>query len=320
MASMDCCHCQDGSTPITLPDTPIKACIEAEPGRYVFYTVAGCPFAARPWAVLSLYGLDENAVEIVKCFPGNGTDGWFFPPGVSEWEKIVCEGHKDADACSEEPVMGAHHLKQVYGDSYTGRVTVPILYDTKDKRIVSNDSMELGRALCRAMAPLRVRNQNIDLYPAGSEDTHNALCKEIHDNVNSAVYKINSSPDQAQHNQFTNELFAKLAEYDAKLAGQPFLMGDAVRYVDLVFFATLIRFDIAYRWAFKIGGKSIQEGYPNLWQYVRRIMAIPGVSRCVIPADIVRTYWLSLPLQKAGSAKPGVPQVAQEWINGLGKL
>jgi len=303
------------------PEGVFSGYLEPESGRYVMYVAAGCPFAARPWFLVKYYGL-EDAIQIVRTFPGNGDDGWFLKP-KSEWEKTIVEGNSDAFV-DTDPVDDVSHMRDFYAakaPEYDGKITVPVLFDKKTGKIISTDSMSMAKALCgKGMRAARTRNKDVELLPsaddAAATEAMNKLVNELSAEVTSKVYKIHGSPTQAEHNKLTEELFATFGKLDKMLAdsnadsAKQFLVGGKMSFADTILFHTAIRFELGYRWRFNIGGDSLIDKYPAVWNLVTRFMAIEGISGkggSVLPKDITRFFWTSASLAKMGAVKTPVP-------------
>lgn len=294
-----------------------KALFPAEVGRYTLYVVAGCPFAARPWLVLAFYGLAGGAIDVVKCFPASYEDGWFFE-AQSEGEKSLERAFPSAQT-DADPHHGSHHLSQLYEQAkkgFSGVVSVPLLWDSKQDTAVSNSSLGLAEMLATQMRCMGTRNQDVLLFPRRSDpeyEKHSELVKFLHTHVTTAVYKINGTVDGKEHDHLVDEYYETLDGLQERLSssGQPFLMGENIRFADLVLFISLIRLDLAYQWRFRLGRKSVREDYPVLWQYVQRIFSLEGVSSTVLPRDIMALYFMTPKwIRTAGLT---LPQVPEQW-------
>lgn len=289
-----------------------------EYGRYVMYVIAGCPYAARPWTVLSFYGLNQGAIPIVKCFPASYDDGWFFEP-ISDGEKELVSMFPDA-LVDKDPVQGAHHLKQLYvraKPNFKGAISVPLLWDTKLNTAVSNNSLELAEMIATQVRFLATRNKDVLLYPSRLDtpdlyEEHSKLVSMLHTKITTAVYKINATRDGKEHDKLIMEYYKTLDELQDRIAHHgPYLMGDHLRFADLVLFISLVRLDLAYQWRFGLGQKSIRDNYLGLLQYQRRIMALEGISETVFPRDIMALYFMT-PKWVTGNGRT-LPMVPESW-------
>jgi putative glutathione S-transferase len=248
----------------------------SEPGRYHLYVSYACPFAHRTLLGRALLGLEE-AVSVSVLDPDwGGPMGWVFgtPP-----------------AATPDHVNGLASLPEVYRKAnarFTGRVTVPALWDTRRGTIVNNESAEILRMFeveFRALA-----TTGLDLYPdalrAGIDEV-NAL---VGPRVNNGVYRAGFASNQEAYDAAVRDLFAALDDLEARLATRRFLVGERLTEADLRLFPTLIRFDVAYYWALRCNLKRLAD-YPHLLAYTKRILRIPGVAATVKLDHVKRHYW-----------------------------
>lgn len=324
---MDCLCCQDGGVGppseteflgslCRLKDGNAK--FPAVPNRYCLYLVAGCPFAARPWTVMSFYGLTET-IPIIKCFPASYTDGWFMEPKSEGEEDLVKEfPSAQVDNCP----LGCHHLSQLYykaSPEFKGAISVPLLWDLSQNTAVSNNSLGLAEMMATQMKPLATRNQDVDLYPTDKQEykEHQELVKQLHSQVTTPVYKINVRRRGEEHDEMVNAYYATLDELQERLKKNgPFLMGKEFRFADIILFISLVRLDLAYQWRFGLGRKSVRENYPLLWTYTSTIMDLPGVKETVLPRDIMALYFLTLKFATQNNGRT-LPQVPEAWLAGV---
>ena len=303
------CHLNEG-----------KAQFPTEASRYVLYVVAGCPFAARPWIVLSFYGL-QDAIPVIKCFPASYEDGWFFSP-QSAGEQELVQSFSDASYHTADPYHeDVHHLKQLYEKAdanFTGAIAVPLLWDTAKDTAVSNNSLGLAEMLATQMRSLATRHEDVDLFPTDPTERleHKELVQMLHLKVSTAVYKIHAVTDQGRHDEMVNEYYETLDALSLRIQdkGGLYLMGSQLRFADFVLFISLVRLDLAYQWRFGLGRKCIREDYPVLLDYQRRIFNIPGVAETVLPRDIMALYFMTLKWTQ-GTAGRTLPQVPVSWQN-----
>lgn len=329
---MDCLCCENGGEgppseteflgslcQLKLPDGT-DAKFPIEPERYTLYVAPGCPFAARPWTVLGFYGLTENgAVRLCKCFPASYKE-WFFEP-VSDGEKALCNAFPDAQH-DKEPHHGCTHLRQLYEiakPGFTGVVSVPLLWDAKADTAVSNSSLGLAEMISNQMRFMGTRNKDVELFPCSCKaqaeyKEHNELVKWLHANVTTSPYNVVAStgPEQSVR---CNAYYKTLDEIQQRLAlSGPYLMGNQIRFADLLLWISLVRLDLAYQWRFGLGRRNIRENYPVLWDYVKRIMALPGMAGTVLPRELMAQYFMSTKwVQMAGQI---LPQVPETWFDG----
>ena len=225
----------------------------AEPGRLHLFAAWNCPWAHRALITRAVLGLE--AMTVSYALPRRTDQGWVF---------------------DDEPLLGASAMHQVYAagaDAYTGRVTVPALWDKEAGRILNNESADIVRALGDAYAPGR-------LYPADLAsriDDWNAL---IYATLNNGVYRAGFARTQDAYDEAVVEVFATLNRIEDQLATTRYLTGDALTEADIRLFPRLARVDVAYHSAFKCNLRRLID-YPNLWAYARDIYQTPGVAGTV---------------------------------------
>ena len=250
---------------------------EAEAGRYHLYVSYACPWAHRTLIVRTLKGLgDMIGVSPVDALMGS--EGWTFG----------AEGAATAD-----PLHGFTRAHQVYTrarSDYTGRVTVPILWDRARNTIVSNESSEILRMLNTAFDGLGARP--LDLYPDRLRAEVDAVNAEVYDAINNGVYKCGFATTQAAYEEAFDALFGALDRMEARLSRHRYLVGDTITEADWRLFTTLVRFDLVYVGHFKTNRQRIVD-YPNLWAYTRELYQVPGVAETVHVDHIKRHYYQS---------------------------
>lgn len=233
-----------------------------EAGRYHLYISYACPWASRCSAARGLLGLDE-VIGMSSVAPLMLDDGWAF------------------DADWPDPVGSRQFLREIYvahQADYTGRVTVPILWDKRDGRIVCNESSEILRLLSRDFAGLA--RTPIDLRPDELRSELDPWNDRIYHTLNNGVYRAGFATKQAAYEEAVGPLFDTLDALEARLADRRFLFGDTIVETDLRLFPTLIRFDAVYYGHFKCNLRRLVD-YPNLWRYTREVLALPGVAETV---------------------------------------
>ena len=231
-----------------------------EPGRYHLYVSLACPWAHRALIVRRLKGLD-GIVSLSVTHWLMRQDGWTFAPGPG----VV-----------PDP-FGAQLLHEVYRRAdprYSGRVTVPVLWDKQAGTIVNNESSEIMRIFGSAFDA--VGAVPLDLYPAARRDEIDALNARVYDTLNNGVYRSGFATTQAAYEAAVVPLFETLDWLEATLARQPFVCADAPTEADWRLFTTLVRFDAVYHGHFKCNLRRLVE-YPALWDYARRLFQWPGV-------------------------------------------
>ncbi|MGG7646195.1 glutathione S-transferase family protein [Rhodovulum sp. YNF3179] len=231
-----------------------------DPGRYHLYLAWNCPWAHRAFLTRMIKWL-EDAITVSFARPRRTEDGWVF----------------DDDGPYADPLMGARALHEVYArhdQPYTGRVTVPVLWDRESGRIVSNESADMVQMLDAAFdggPSLRPDDLAADI------DAWNAL---IYPTLNNGVYRAGFARTQAAYDAAVAEVFDTLDRIEAQLGRTRYLTGDRFTEADLRLFPTLARFDVAYHYAFKCNIRRVSD-YPNLWGYAREIYQMPGVAGTV---------------------------------------
>ena len=248
----------------------------AEAGRYHLFVNAGCPWAYRTLLYRSLKGLTE-LIGVSLTAPAMGPEGWTF-------------------GAEPEPVLGAHHIHDVYraGDAtFTGRCTVPVLWDLDSGTIVNNESAEIIRMFDSAFDGLPgVSTQRYYREPFAAEI--DALNDEIYANVNNGVYRCGFARSQAAYDEAFDALFGTLDALDARLAERRYLCGEEITEADWRLFSTLVRFDLAYHGAFRCNRQRLAD-YAHLWPYTRDLYAQPGVAETVDFDAIKGIYYGSRP-------------------------
>jgi len=243
-----------------------------EAGRYHLFVSLACPWAHRTIIFRKLKRL-ESAISLSVVDPLMLEQGWRFS--------------------SPDPVTGADFLHQVYTmavPDYTGRVTVPVLWDKRERTIVNNESSEIIRLMNGPLAALG--DASIDYYPADLAGDIDALNARIYDAVNNGVYKAGFATSQAAYEAAYGALFAMLDELEARLSRSRYLFGDRLTEADWRLFTTLVRFDPVYHGHFKCNRQTLRS-FPNLWGYVRDLYQMPGIAETVSLDHIKRHYYVS---------------------------
>jgi putative glutathione S-transferase len=250
----------------------------AEPGRYHLYVSLACPWAHRSIIVRRLLGL-ESAVSMSVVDPIRDERGWAF---------------RDGDGHGRDPVNGFGFLSEAYlitDPSYTGRYTVPCIWDRVGGRLVTNNFPDITidfetqfRAYQRPGAP--------DLYPEALRDEIDAVNALIYADVNDGVYRAGFAVAQAPYEAAVEALFARLDWLEARLAQQRFLVGGQPTEADIRLFTTLVRFDAVYVGHFKCNLRRLVD-YPHLWAYARDLYQRPGFGETVNFDHIKRHYYMT---------------------------
>lgn len=255
-----------------------EAGFKAESGRYHLYVSLACPWAHRTLIFRALKGLEAH-IGISIVHPEMLSDGWTLSA--------------DYPGATGDRLFGLPFLRDIYTrvePKVSGRVTVPILYDTERDMIVSNESSEIIRMFNGAFDDLTGNTD--DYWPADLRDGIEAVNARIYDTVNNGVYKAGFATTQAAYEAGVYPLFETLDWLEARLADNRYLMGERLTEADWRLFPTLVRFDSVYHLHFKCNRKRIVD-YPNLWAYTRELYQVPGVAQTVNLDHIVRHYHYS---------------------------
>src|SRR5262249_2252276 len=267
---------------------------KAEAGRYHLYVAHGCPWAHRTLIYRALKRLD-GAITVAYSVPGLRAQGWTF------------ERDPAFPDCTPDTVNGFHYLHQAYTATdphYTGKVTVPTLWDKKTKRIVNNESPDIIRMLNSEFAA--IPGDDIDFYPAPLRSEIDRLNETLYANVNNGVYRCGFAKSQPAYEAAYDALFATLDELEARLARQRYLVGPRITEADWRLFPTLVRFDVAYFSLFRCNRQRIPDS-PNLSNYMRELYQVPGVAGTVTPRYYVINYWSIARLNPTGVIPKGTP-------------
>jgi putative glutathione S-transferase len=267
---------------------------KAEPGRYHLYVAHGCPWAHRTLIYRALKGLD-GLISVAYAIPGLKNNGWTF------------ENDPRYPDCTPDTVNGFHYLHEAYtatDKTYTGKVTVPTLWDKKTKRIVNNESSEIIRMLNSEFNA--ITSNTSDYYPAPLRAEIDALNARIYHNVNNGVYRCGFARSQAAYDEAYDGLFAALDELEERLSRRRYLTGHQQTEADWRLFPTLVRFDVAYFSLFKCNKKRVAD-YPNLSNYMRELYRVAGVSATVKPRYFVINYYSIAKLNPTGIIPKGTP-------------
>ena len=252
-----------------------QAGFKAEAGRYHLYVSLACPWASRTLMIRTLKGL-EDMISISVVHPLMLEHGWTFEEG----EGVI-----------GDPIFQVRYLHQVYTavePDYTGRVTVPVLFDKKTKTIVNNESSEIIRMLNTAFDGLGAKSGNY--VPDQWLEEIDVVNDFVYHRINNGVYKAGFATKQEVYEEEVTTLFAALDQMEERLAGQDYLVGNRLTEADIRLFTTLVRFDAVYFGHFKCNLKPLT-AYPNLWAYTKRIYQLPGMAQTVNFDHIKRHYY-----------------------------
>ena len=263
---------------------------KAEAGRYHLYVALICPWASRTLAARKLKGLEE-AISVSVVEPELGAQGWAFAEGA-------------------DPVNNARYLHEIYtavDPHYSGRATVPVLWDKQTRRIVNNESADILRILNSGFGAL-ARN-DIDLYPEHLRPAIDALNDAIYPKLNNGVYRCGFASTQEAYEEAYHGVFEMLDQLEERLASGPFLFGEELTEADIRLFVTLVRFDAAYHGLFKVNKRRIVD-YPNLNAYLQRLLEIPAFRDTVNIDHIKRGYYSVKALNPNGIVPLGPEGIA----------
>ena len=265
---------------VTADGKPVEGAtrgFKAEPGRYHLYVSYACPWAHRTLIYRKLKKLEDViSYSVVHHFMGE--NGWTF---VEE------------DCATGDTLYGKEFLHQIYTKAdpeFTGRVTVPVLWDKKTETIVSNESSEIIRMLNSAFDAWG--DASVDLYPAHLRREIDAINDRVYPSINNGVYRAGFATTQHAYEEAFDELFDALEEIEERLAHDRYLVGDRITEADWRLFTTLVRFDAVYYAHFKCNLKRIAD-FPNLSNYVRELYQVPGVAETVNMLHIKHHYYAS---------------------------
>lgn len=247
-------------------------------GRYHLYASYACPWAHRALIMRALKGL-EDIVSVSIMHWHIGDQGWGFAPGPG----VI-----------GDPIFGDHHLHEVYSHAdpaFTGRATVPALWDRHTQTIVNNDAGDIPRMLNRAFTELGANEA--DFYPLARRADIDAWNAVVQLSVNEGAYRAGFAQTGAAHEKALGALFDTFDALEAHLAQSRFLCGESLTEADIRLFPTLLRFDTVYYDLFRCNRKHLAD-YPNLWAYTRDIYQWPGIAATVDMTHIRRHYYESL--------------------------
>ncbi len=250
-----------------------------EPDRYHLFVNAGCPWAYRTILYRSIKGL-SSIIGISFTQPAAGEEGWTFGD-------------------EPEPLLGARHIHNIYSQAdsgFTGRTTVPVLWDKKTRTIVNNESADIIRMFDSVFDPIEGVS-TADYYPSNLAVEIDELNTEIYDYVNNGVYRCGFAQSQAAYDAAFDLLFATMDKLNQRLTTRRYLCGDIITEADWRLFATLVRFDTAYFGQFRCNRNRLVD-FENLWPYTRDLYQQPGVAETVDISAIKGIYY--------GGRPPGI--------------
>ena len=248
---------------------------KAEAGRYHLYVSLACPWAHRTLICRALKGLeDEIGVSVVH--PLMGEQGWWFG---------------DYPGATGDPILGADTLHQIYTAAeprYTGRVSVPVLWDRERRTVVNNESAEIIRMLNRAFDALG--GGGTDHYPEDLRAEIDAVNALVYEHINNGVYRVGFARTQEAYDEAFEGLFSALDDVERRLGRRRYLAGDRITEADWRLFTTMVRFDAVYHGHFKCNRNRLVD-FPALSAYTRELYQVPGVAATVDMDHIKLHYY-----------------------------
>ena len=267
----------------------------AEPDRYHLYVALICPWASRTLLARSLKGL-EKVISVSVVEPQLGAQGWHFG---------------DYPGADRDWLNKAEYLHELYTRAdadFTGRATVPVLWDKKTQIIVNNESADILRMLNSGFGALA--DDRIDLYPEDLRAEIDALNESIYPRLNNGVYRTGFATTQVSYQQAFNDVFSQLDELELRLQdGRTFLLGERLTEADIRLFVTLVRFDAAYHGLFKCNLRRLRD-YPLLDRYLKSMLSVSGVRQTVNIDHIKQGYYSIKALNPNGIVPVGPDMAA----------
>lgn len=251
----------------------------AESGRYHLYVSLACPWAHRTLIFRALKGL-ESHISVSVVHPDMLENGWEFRPGDDQ--------HQDH-------LYNHEFMHQIYtraAPDYSGRVTVPVLWDKQQETIASNESADIIRMFNAAFNGLEGVRKDVDYYPEALRAEIDALNERIYDTVNNGVYKAGFATAQDKYREAYHALFESLDWLEERLSARRYLTGNQLTEADWRLFTTLLRFDPVYYSHFKCNRQRLSD-YPALSAYTRELYQMPGVAETVSIGQIKQHYYVS---------------------------
>ena len=272
-----------------------EAGFAAEPGRYHLYVTHNCPWAYRTTMFRTLKGL-EDVISIAVAGSTDKAEGWTFTdePGTIP------------DTAND--IFRLHEVYTKADPGYTGRVTVPTLWDKKNQTIVNNESSEIIRMFNNAFERAGANTEPADFYPEDLAPEIDAINDMVYVNVNNGVYRCGFATSQGAYEEAFDRLFNALDELEARLSNQRYLVGGRLTEADWRLFSTLLRFDIVYYGNFKCNKKHVYE-YPNLWNYSCELYQYPGIVEVTNLDHIKQGYYGLMPRTNPSGVVPKGPAI-----------
>tara|TARA_R110002049_G_scaffold165815_1_gene331698 strand:- start:97 stop:1074 length:978 start_codon:yes stop_codon:yes gene_type:complete len=265
----------------------------AHAGRYVLYVAYICPWASRALVALGLKGL-EGVIDVCAVDPRLGEQGWAFTGKLGS----------DTDTFT-----GARYMHEIYttaDPSYTGRATVPVLWDRENRTVVNNESADILQILNRDFSEFA--RHDIDLRPVNLENDIERVNRLLYSDFNNGVYQAGFATSQGAYDEAVAKVFAALDWMQERLSGARWLVGEQLTETDIRAFVTLVRFELAYHSLFKCNIKPLN-AYSAVYDYLVRLLEIPAFAASVRPDHIKAGYYSIKALNPSGIIPAG-PQLA----------
>lgn len=264
----------------------------AQSKRYHLYVSYACPWAHRTLIFRKLKGLEKH-IDVSVVHPLMLENGWEFAPQQGYGDQLHQHAYLHQLYCQANP-------------EYSGRVTVPVLWDSQQHTVVSNESADIIRMFNSEFDA--ITGNTLDFYPESKRTEIDDINAFVYEHINNGVYKCGFATEQSVYEEEYDRLFTALDELEQQLAQQRFLVGDQLTEADWRLFTTLVRFDAVYYSHFKTNRKRIID-YPNLWDYVRALYQVPGIAETTVMADIKQHYYGSHPMINANQLVPKGPDL-----------
>jgi len=265
----------------------------AESGRYHLYVALICPWACRTLFVRTLLGL-EDVITISVVSPVMSEQGWQF----GHYERATVDHLHNSSY--------VHELYTRHDPDYSGRATVPVLWDRENDCMVSNESADIIRMFNSAFG--EYSNNSVNLYPPALKSKIDDLNQYYYQYLNNGVYQAGFATSQVAYDEAFDSVFAALDHLEETLNnGGPFVLGQQLTETDVRLFVTLIRFDVAYYGAFKCNKKRLSD-YPEISAYLKRLYALPGISETV-DFEHIKTGYYSLKSLNPNGIVPKGPEL-----------
>ena len=266
---------------------------KAEPGRYHLYIAYVCPWACRTLVYRKLKKL-EDVISVSISFPAMGEEGWEF----GEYPGSI-----------PDPLHNIRYVHELYTRAdphFTGRPTVPVLWDKAQDTMVNNESADIIRMLNSAFDAYG--DASVDFYPEELRPEIDRLNDRIYGALNNGVYRTGFAMSQDAYDEAVTDVFDCLNELEQRLEGQSYLLGERITETDWRAFVTLIRFDIAYHGVFKCNLRRVSD-YPNIAAYLKRLYDVPGIAETVDFHHIKHGYYGIRKVNPSGIVPKGPDQI-----------